>query len=865
MHHLSKTLRNAVVMAAAAVFVIVPGHTFAAGVLTWNSAASGPPADGDGTWGTGSNWWNSANNVAWANANNDIALFGAFAGSSPCTVTVSGSQSVGGLTFQSQSYTLTDSGGTLNLAGVAPAITVNASGGTIGTILTGTGGMTKSGTGILVLNTASNYTGTTTINGGTLQLNTGSGASGALASAAIAVNRGGFLALNAADVLGYTPGREALSINGGTVSNTTPSARVTFNNVVAMTGGVLTGLGSGDYGGAFSFASSAGLNATTDAMGNAAIINAGAISPQGFDLKFNVTHNAAASASDLTVFSAIVPFNVTNYGIAKTGNGILTLAGSNTFIGPTSISGGTLLLGNGGATGSLLPGGSIADYGTLGFCRSDTVVQGTDFSVAAISGTGSLVQMGTGKLVLNAMNNYTGPTTVSGGTLSVNLLADGGLVSAIGRSESDSSNLVMQNGGVFQYTGSSASISRGFTVGGGGAAIDIIAGTQLQFGGALGLGGTLSKTAAGTLRLANYSGSTVSGGGMLSINQGTFDFAASYFDSSPFGYRALNIRVNPGGNLYISAAHALGGGTADSSTSWGVVSILGGTMTLAREQYISGGTVNSRGRLVLQGATINNAGSGELRATANTSWVSTLAAAQASTINVAMTAQYGPYAFDIADGSADADMLIAGNLSSSSGSYGITKLNAGKLVLTGSNSYTTTVIGGGTLQVGLGGNRGTLGTGAVTDNAALCFARSDSIRVANAISGSGSLCQLGPGTLILTGSNLYSGGTIVSGGTLVLENSKAIVDGSDLSIGDPSLLVLLPETPVPGRTMVADAGTELHAAEFAAVPEPGTLGLAIATALACAAMGCQSRFRWGKTVRGQPRGSFLARYVFIGR
>ncbi len=64
-----------------------------------------------------------------------------------------------------------------------------------------------------------------------------------------------------------------------------------------------------------------------------------------------------------------------------------------------------------------------------------------------------------------------------------------------------------------------------------------------------------------------------------------------------------------------------------------------------------------------------------------------------------MTAQYGPYVFDVADGPADADLLITGNISNSGGSYGITKVNSGKLILTGSNSYTIATVSGGTLVV----------------------------------------------------------------------------------------------------------------------------------------------------------------------
>ena len=71
----------------------------------------------------------------------------------------------------------------------------------------------------------------------------------------------------------------------------------------------------------------------------------------------------------------------------------------------------------------------------------------------------------------------------------------------------------------------------------------------------------------------------------------------------------------------------------------------------------------------------------------------------------------------------------------------MTQTGSGLLVLTSANSYSgPTTISGGTLQIGNGGSIGTLGSGPVTNNAVLAFARSDSsLIVANAISGSGGL------------------------------------------------------------------------------------------------------------------------------
>ena len=106
-----------------------------------------------------------------------------------------------------------------------------------------------------------------------------------------------------------------------------------------------------------------------------------------------------------------------------------------------------------------------------------------------------------------------------------------------------------------------------------------------------------------------------------------------------------------------------------------------------------------------------------------------------------------------------------------SGAGGVTYSGPGRLVLAADNSYAgTTTISAGTLQVGNGGTTGTLGGGAVTNNGALTFDRSDTATVANAISGSGSLTQQGGGTTVLTGANTYSGTTAITSGTLQVGN-----------------------------------------------------------------------------------------------
>ncbi len=57
--------------------------------------------------------------------------------------------------------------------------------------------------------------------------------------------------------------------------------------------------------------------------------------------------------------------------------------------------------------------------------------------------------------------------------------------------------------------------------------------------------------------------------------------------------------------------------------------------------------------------------------------------------------------------------------------------------------------------------------------------------------------QLTSGTLVLAGTNTYTGGTFVSGGKLIVTNDEAIEDGSNLTIGNPTLFGAV--VPVPAR------------------------------------------------------------------
>jgi autotransporter-associated beta strand protein len=128
-----------------------------------------------------------------------------------------------------------------------------------------------------------------------------------------------------------------------------------------------------------------------------------------------------------------------------------------------------------------------------------------------------------------------------------------------------------------------------------------------------------------------------------------------------------------------------------------------------------------------------------------------------------------------------------------SGAGVLNQLGMGTTILTGYNGYTKgTLITNGTLQVGNGGTNGTLGYGAVTNIATLTFNRSDYAVVANDISGTGAVTQIGAGTLAIVGNNSYTGVTTVSAGALSVGNgdSAGNLGSGDVVINTNASLIL---------------------------------------------------------------------------
>ncbi|MFA6119718.1 MAG: autotransporter-associated beta strand repeat-containing protein, partial [Sideroxydans sp.] len=410
--------------------------------------------------------------------------------------------------------------------------------------------------------------------------------------------------------------------------------------------------------------------------------------------------------------------------------------------------------GNSGGAGG---GSNAASIDTVTFTGTTSSITGASviYGVGAGGWAGSISNWGGGGTTLGSGGSYGG---VSGGVI----------LGFTGSNNASTGKFSINSGAGAVTLGSTVTNLSNLTINAGGAAsiAGIMSGT-----------GSLTKAGTGALTLTQqntFTGGTTVDAGTLVLNDVT---------NNSYGVILGTLTVNAAGTVQLTgSAGTLGWDTTRRVTTLningGMVEAINGRQVIWN---LTGGlNFDGGGTLRSNGGTSNAAATSYLEIANNNITVSNPTAQAEIAGRVDLRYVNGDHIFTVADGAVPNDLLISAAITSVVNNINFTKAGAGKLTLTGTNSYTggITTISAGTLQVGAAGTSGTLGTAGVTNNASLVFDRSDAVTVSNAISGTGSVTKLNTNTLTLSGGNSYSGGTTLSAGVIKLGASNALGTGT---------------------------------------------------------------------------------------
>ncbi|EAA3819492.1 TPA: fibronectin-binding autotransporter adhesin ShdA [Salmonella enterica subsp. enterica serovar Havana] len=461
--------------------------------------------------------------------------------------------------------------------------------------------------------------------------------------------------------------------------------------------------------------------------------------------------------------------------LTKQGDGTLILSNTGNDYGDTEIVGGILAAKDAASlgTGDVM----IAENAKL------ALSQGTlDNNV---TGEGQIVKSGSDELIVTGDNNYSGGTTISGGTLTAD--------------HADSLGTgTIANSGVLQV--------------GEGELKNTLSGS-----------GSLVKTGTGELTLSGdntYSGGTTISGGTLTADHAD-SLGSGDIDNSgvlKVGEGELKNTLSGSGSLVKTGTGELTLG-GDNTYSGGTT-ITGGTLTADHADSLGSGDIDNSGVLQVGEGELENtlSGSGSLVKTGT----GELTLSGDNTYSGGTTIIGGTLTADHADSLGTGSVANSGVLqvgegeleNTLSGSGSLVKTGTGELTLSGDNSYSggTTIIGG-TLTAD---HADSLGTGAVANSGVLQVGEGE---LENTLSGSGSLVKTGTGELTLGGDNSYSGDTTIADGTLIAANVNALGSGNidnsgTLMLDANGAFELANVTTHSGATTALAAGSTLDAGQL---------------------------------------------------
>lgn len=617
--------------------------------------------------------------------------------------------------------------------------------------------LNKTNTGTLTINTTNGYTGNTIVSNGTLLVH------GELSASAVTVRSSGTVGGNG------RLGNSLTAVSGATITpgnGVASPGTLTITNGLTLSSGVTNRFDLSD--------DPTGTNKVNDVIRVIGNLNLSGVNVLKFSLLDGLPGNGVYT---LITYSGALNGSLANFSLSGISGTLTNPPGEIAILVNAVRPPGTLIwTGNGGNnfwdngttvswnnegvadrfyfgddvrfdnTGASNLNANLVGELTPNSVSVEATANHTFSGAGRISGPTGLTKTNSGTLTILTTNDFTGPTVLGGGTLSVSRLANGGAASGIGAAASDAANLVF-SGSRLSYTGSSVSSDRSATFNGN-ANFDIVSsGTTLTWNGTNGGSGALIKSGAGTLVLTadnNFSGGTIVSNGTLAL----------FGPSGGGSITANNYALGTGSvTLYGGTLKLFGGDLGDAGAGYGTFSrpIIVPAGVTATIQTPARYTMNSS----LSGGGTLNLEVNYVRGSLNGNW-----SAFTGTINV--TAQVADSEFRVTDvnGYAGATIFLNdGAVITQSGSTSIMDIGAlggtsGSEVGPGNETSS-----GRSFRIGWNHQNATFAGRILAD-------------------GVNTVTKVGTGNWTVTGANTYTGGTVVNDGTLTVNNTSGSGTGT---------------------------------------------------------------------------------------
>jgi autotransporter-associated beta strand protein len=623
--------------------------------------------------------------------------------------------------------------------------------------LAGSMGLNKTNTGTLTINTTNTYTGNTTVSNGAVLVN------GSLNQSAVLVRSRGTIGGTGRLGAGLTV------FSGGSITpgngNGSPGT-LTITNGLTLFGGTTNRFDLSD--------DPTGLSKTNDVIRVIGDLNLSGVNTIRVSLLDGLPGNGLYT---LFTYTGNLNGSIANFAISGVSGTLTNPPGAIAILVDAQRPPATLTwLGNGGNniwdtgtnttwlndgapdrflflddvvfdnSGSTTPAVNLIGDQTPNSVLVAADVNYTFAGTGKITGTTGLTKTNSGTLTVATANDYTGPTIIGGGVISVNQLANGGVASRIGAATSEPANLLFFNSAL-QYTGGNVTVDRGATFANGGATFNVPSDSaNLTWNGTNVGGGTLIKSGPGTLTLSaqnSFTGGTIINEGNLTLN-------------GPAGggtVTANNYALGSGSVTFQGGTLRLFGHAASTSPEYGNFS----RPIIVPEDEV--GTLLTPPRYTmsapLSGAGTLNFEVDYVRGTLSGNW-----SAFTGLINVSGRI-------------ANSEFRVA----NSAGYAGATLFLNNNAVITQSGSASTMEIGA------LGGTSGSrVGPGNSTSSGRsfrVGWKNEDSVFAGQILAdGQNTITKVGTGNWTLSGANTYTGGTLVEGGTLTVNNTSGSGTGS---------------------------------------------------------------------------------------